>query len=284
MKRVIIISVILIFMVAGSFVLFQKNHNPDKQVASGLTGYVGEKEKKSEKKASKPWIETQSVEGEYDGDCSDRIDVSRWDKKGSLDVLKVKFEGEPGGFYDPKGSVRQFKSLMSVQDVIKANKNNYVGSIKLPEGGEGALFFKDNNYYILEYNDRDVVFGETSYSIFNLNALVNLENQRFVVFQMPTRWEFYDKIVELFKENKRDALEYIYKYSFEELVEFYKRIDRKYCSIDEENQIIRIAGRNLSTHKIIKDFATIDYKNHRVITKESRGRKAYWESDKVYIK
>ncbi len=280
----IIIAILAVVSIIGAFIVFQKAHSPEKIEGKNSVNYIDENGKKVGERTKSPQIETLSVEGDYNGECPDEIDVSRWDHKKDMYVLKLKFEGKPEGLYDPSGSVREFNSVMTGEEIIKANKEYYVGTMVLDSGDKGHLFFKDNNYYVLEYGDRDVVSGETFCRIYNMNARVSLENQDWVIFQMPTRWNFEKEIVGLFKDHNRDALERIYRFSFEDLVEFYKRIDGKYCSIDQENQIIRISGRHLSTHKIIKDFATIDYKNHRVITKESRGRKAYWESDKVYIK
>ncbi|WP_156922978.1 hypothetical protein [Eubacterium xylanophilum] len=284
MKKTILFAVLAVILIIGAFIIFQKAHSPEQQEGKNSVNYIDENGENVGERTKSPQIETLSIEGEYTKECKDDVYVDKWEKNKEISVLKLNLKGEVGGYYDPSGDVCEFSSLLTGEEIVQANKDYYVGTMVLDNGDKGHLFFKDNNNYILEYGDKDILSGETFCRIYNMNARVDLENGQWVIFQMPVRMNFEVDIVKAYKKYKRDFYEDLYHFSFVDLVEFYKRIDKKYCSIDEENQVIRIAGRNLSTHKITKDYATIDYKNHRVITKESRGRKAYWESDKVYIK
>ncbi|WP_034784998.1 hypothetical protein [Eubacterium xylanophilum] len=274
MKKKIIIGVSSLFIVGLLFLgikcLFYESDDTSERVRNMNAKYVDS------------LIETFSIEGEYRGNMPDYVEADAWNEGKNVNVIKVKLEGEKSGVYEPGASIHYFSTRMTPDELLKANKDIFVGKLKTVFNKTGCnLLFKNNNYYELT-STSDKAITHCSLRCINSSAVYNKDET--VVFQMPGENYFDVKIVDSYKENKVDLLEGIYFYQFKDLKEFYKRFDKKYCSIDEENQIIRIAGRNLSTHKIIKDFATIDYKNHRVITKESRGRKAYWESDKVYIK
>ncbi|MCR5797564.1 MAG: hypothetical protein K6G63_06555 [Eubacterium sp.] len=187
--------------------------------------------------------------------------------------FKTSLEGKESVSNDGTGLVHNFNSKNSIDEMISSNKDSFVGKVFEGTDKEKALFFKDNNYYVLEKVSEEGS-NEPYYKLRNAAGSASYNSIDSYWFPMPVGLTLDADIYALYLETKKDYSKTLFDFSFEELVKFYQRLDKKDCSIDTENQVIKCSGYNIRENcKKMKDFLTIDYKNKLLKTKVEKGVK-----------
>ncbi|WP_026835363.1 hypothetical protein [Eubacterium xylanophilum] len=217
-------------------------------------------------------------------ECPDKVEMMQWNKGREYNgILETKLDGKVNYSDDgATGPLAYFNSPLTLEDMVSANSKIYAGKLAEGTDREKDIFLYDNSLYALE-KSKDEKQENGDYVFYNLSASAEYKIDR-VWFPMPVKLAFDADIYQLHLDHNDCLTKDLFAYSFEELCDFYGKLDDKTVSIDKENQIIRCDGCSQGDQKIIKDFLTIDYGKKTVMTYFNKKQAYVWETDKFYKK
>lgn len=214
-------------------------------------------------------IQSGSLEG-YDV-FGDIISVGKWNDYGnSQRVIRVKVTDKE--ISNGTTPVTYFSSGESMAEIIGHNEKFYVGPDTIYDSGikkEAELFFVDNNYYALVYDENN----KLPYGLYNCCSISDFTGDS-ILIPMPVISFLSEKSIDSMRKefNKNYLWEDIYKWwSFEQAVSFYKRLDSKYVKTDEKKQTIEV---RVYAHSYPNQFTPFrfDFAKKTVSVKDKKGK------------
>lgn len=244
------ISILLICLIVGGLLWFQigRNHNRKEQVSVGTSTGGGISLK------------------EY----PDKIPVVNWNGRDKMyRICNTKIKSD---FYNNMSECHtSFKSDVLLEDMIQTNRDDYIGKFTYYIGGlkktRGALFFKDDNYYLLSYDDYwDIFTAECCYSQYAYDHYKTY-------IPTPVQLDLVPDEFNTAEELGYHELDILYNnYSFDEFCRFYERMSPKLYKIDKEKQTVTLSGYDVAEEKMRYRFITFDFKNQSVTGPDEKGK------------
>ena len=243
------ISILLICLIVGVLIWFQigRNRNRKEQVS----------------------VETSTGAGISLKEYPDKIPVVNWnglDKMYRICNTKIKSD-----FYNNMSECRtSFKSDVSLEEMIQTNRDDYIGMFTYYTGKwkvRGALFFKDDNYYFLSYDEHwDMFTAECCYSKYAYDHYSTY-------IPTPVDLDITPSMIDAVDELGYRELDVLFNnYSFEEFCRFYERMSPNLYKIDREKQTVTLSGYDLEKDKMRYRFITFDFKNQSIIGPDEKGK------------
>lgn len=162
-----------------------------------------------------------------------------------------------------------FSSKSSKKDIIASNKDAYIGEVTYIDDClkyTASLFFYDDNYYVLYYDDYNNIYRVQ-------NCYINYGMSNSIVY-VPSPVSLYleEDSIQMDIDYGDNTLDYLFdNYSFEEAKIFYERLSQEYVEIDTENQKITVDGYDVKQGKQVDKCLTLDFKEKTVIGKNEEG-------------
>lgn len=202
---------------------------------------------------------------------TDKIPVTNWngmDKNYRICNTKMREKD----FYQKISDCQtSFKADLCLGDMIQTNLDDYVGTIyyhKSRYSPKGALFFNDNNYYVLYYNaDWDFFEAECCHSEYTYTNTT-------VTIPTPVHLDIDPDVIDGADEIGFYELDVLFdNCSFDEFCKFYERMSPDLYEIDKEKQTITLDGYDMVANKMEDRFVTFDFKNQAVIGPDKKGKR-----------
>ncbi len=206
----------------------------------------------------------------------DAIPVRSWDGvAGDYIICKTKLEDELKRSYTDTGSVSHFSSKLTLDEMVQTNQEDFVRNIQyyyLRFPNEGRLFFHDNNYYVLYYDEATKEFvARNCFSVY-------IYEMDWVNVPMPMTIGFDRDVFKVCEELGSPLLDAVFEvYSFDELCAYYQRMNDDVYEIDAEKQTITIDGYYEKKKKRMDRFLVIDFANRCVKAKNAEGKEEVWK-------
>lgn len=243
------IGILLICLIVGVLIWFQigRNRNRKEQLS----------------------VETSTGAGISLKEYPDEIPVVNWnglDKMYRICNTKIKSD-----FYNNMSECRtSFKSDVSLEEMIQTNRDDYIGMFTYYTGKwkeKGALFFKDDNYYLLSYDEYwDIFTGECCYSSYTYTYT-------FIYVPTPVHLDIDPDVIAAADEIGHYELDALFDhYSFDEFCRFYKRMSPNLYKIDKEKQTVTLDAYDSKKDKMRDKLITFDFKNQSVTGPDEKGK------------
>ncbi len=187
----------------------------------------------------------------------EKIQVNRWNDGELYSFGKVKTIGDSTVNFLEKNTA--FYSSVSKEKIVEENQKNYIGEIiyvDLPLEYEASLYYEDNNYYVLFQDEKTGIYWvQNCIMRYEMNGhCINIPSPVYILLSKDT--------IDLYQQDNQNVLDYFFNYyTYEKAKEFYERLSSDYVIFDDENQKIILAGKEISSDNVIKNFLTIDFVN-----------------------
>lgn len=139
-----------------------------------------------------------------------------------------------------------FTTKLSSEDLIETNREDYLGNfVFYDERGEehqSALFYADNNYYVLysngEEKEKILYCAESLYAFWGLQGFYTA----CIYFPCPVKLDITEgSIIYPSVSGVDNYFDLLFdRYTFEDCREFYERLDGSLCLIDEAEKTITV--------------------------------------------
>lgn len=196
------------------------------------------------------------------------IEVYKWNEKNTDVILRGNVREV---IVDDIDLTTTFRSKAKREEIAATNSKDYLGESVYHNDNlsfSASLFYTDNNYYVLYYND---TVPEPYYVLRNCCFDYTLSNQMIVVPSPVYMYVSYSAF-EWCRENGVSELDVLFdNYSFEEAKEFYARLSEEYVIIDEEKEQITVDAYNIRKDISYDKYITIDFKNRTITGKDENG-------------
>lgn len=162
-----------------------------------------------------------------------------------------------------------FISNADMEELIDSNRKAYIGEVTYINDClmyTASLFFHDDNYYVLYYDDyNDMYRVENCYIYYGMSDSI-------VYVPCPASLYIEESCIQMDIDYGDNTLDYLFdNYSFEEAKTFYERISKEYVNIDTENQQITVDGYDVKQNKLVEECLKLDFKNRIFIGKDKNG-------------
>ena len=162
-----------------------------------------------------------------------------------------------------------FASNSNIEELIATNRDAYIGEVTYIDDClkyTASLFFHDDNYYVLYYDDFNGMYRVQ-------NCYINYGMSDSIVYvPCPVSLYIEEDSIQMDIDYGDNTLDYLFdNYSFEEAKTFYERLSEEYVEIDTENQQITVDGYDVKQNKLVEECLKLDFKNRIFIGKDKNG-------------